>query len=37
MKTVIRNAISTDAAKNDPKMKAIFHELLVRLFTVDKL
>ena len=37
MKSVIRKAISTDEAKNDPQIRAIFHELLVRLFTVDKL
>ena len=36
-KKVIREAISVDEFKDNYQRKAILHELLVRLFTVDKL
>jgi hypothetical protein len=36
-KKVIREAISMDKFKYNYQRKAIFHELLVRLFTIDKL
>ena len=36
-KKLIREAISTDKFKNNLQKRAIFHELLIRLFTIDKI
>lgn len=36
-KSAIRAAYSSDKFKNNYQRKAIFHELLIRLFTIDKL
>ena len=36
-KKIIREAISMDKFKYDYRRKAIFHELLIRLFTIDKI
>lgn len=36
-KKVIREAYSMDKFKTDYRRKAIFHELLIRLFTIDKI
>jgi len=36
-KAAVREAISSDAFKNNPQKRAMLHELLVRLFTIDKL
>ena len=36
-KSAVREAISSDAFKNNYQKRAMLHELLVRLFTIDKL
>lgn len=36
-KSAVREAISSDAFKNNNQKRAMLHELLVRLFTIDKL
>ena len=36
-KKIVREAMSSEKLQNNPQKRAIFHELLVRLFTIDKL